>query len=80
MLFYLFLFLGPSLSHGPIVFLMLTFHGVLLLFIALIPLIPKLREEFYKKFPRFIKTNEVDFEIEIESESVLVESSNRFYI
>ena len=70
-LFYLFLFYGSPLSHGPTVFLNLTVHGVLLLFITLIclpPLIPKLREEFYKKFPRFIKTHEVDFEIEIKSE------------
>ena len=83
MLFYLFLLYGSPLSHGPIVFIMLTFHGLLLLFITLIclpPLIPKLREEFYKKFPRFIKTHEVDFEIEIKSESVLVEGSSRFYI
>ncbi|XP_064384067.1 gamma-aminobutyric acid type B receptor subunit 1-like [Halichondria panicea] len=64
-LFYLFIFHGSPLSHGPTAFILLTFHGVLLLFIALIclpPLIPKLREEFYKKFPHLIKTQEVDFE------------------
>ncbi|XP_064384444.1 gamma-aminobutyric acid type B receptor subunit 1-like [Halichondria panicea] len=82
-LFYLFLFYGPPLSHGPTVFLNLTFHGVLLLFITLIclpPLIPKLREEFYKKFPHLIKTREVDFEIETDSESCVMEGSSRFYI
>ncbi|XP_064384448.1 gamma-aminobutyric acid type B receptor subunit 1-like [Halichondria panicea] len=80
-LYYLFLFYDSLLSPGPIAFILLTFHGVLLLFITLIclpPLIPKLREEFYKKFPQLSKTQEIDFEI--ESESVVMEGSSRFYI
>ncbi len=80
-LFYLFLFYGSPLSHAPLAFIMLTFHGLLLLFITLIcfpPLLPKIREEFYKKFPHLVKTKEVFFEI--ESESVLIEGSSRFYI
>ncbi len=80
-LYYLFLFYGSPIPYTSFAILNLTFHGVLLLFITLIclpPLIPKLREEFYKKFPHLIKTREVDFEI--ESESVLMEGSSRFYI
>ena len=82
-LYYLFMFYGSPIPYTSFAILSLTFHGLLLLFIALIclpPLIPKLREEFYKKFPHLIKTCKVDFEIETETKSCVMEGSSRFYI
>ncbi len=81
LIYYVLLFNSSPHSSADFIVIILMFNSILLLFIFLVclpPLVPKLRELFYERFPHLVKTQQFDFEA--EDESIPMEGSSRFYI